>query len=178
MLIYITFVLSEKLVSKYGELPGDLHVVEVERDSNGLGLSLVGNRDLGIMSVFVAGIQPQSPVAQDARIRVGDELLEVRSFIYSFLSLNFSSYIQCHWYVLLLYFLVFIKSFAILVVGERIIRINAVILECKNSEHSWCWLLVILFCISGYQFTDPQMLLSRRQGFRKAMNWILIFIWR
>ena len=52
-------------------------MIEINRDNNGLGLSLVGNRDLGIMSVYVAGIQPDSPVATDGRIRVGDELLEV-----------------------------------------------------------------------------------------------------
>ena len=56
-------------------------MVDVERSANGLGLSLAGNRDLGTMSVFVVGIQPDSPVANDGRIRVGDELLEVGSIM-------------------------------------------------------------------------------------------------
>ena len=71
--------IAEKIVKKYGELGGQLHLVELEKDSagNGLGLSLAGNRDLACMSVFVVGVQPHSPVANDGRIRVGDELLEV-----------------------------------------------------------------------------------------------------
>ena len=52
-------------------------MVELHRAENGLGLNLAGNRDLGVMSVFVVGIVPNSPVATDGRIRVGDELLEV-----------------------------------------------------------------------------------------------------
>ena len=51
--------------------------MEVERGRNGLGLSLAGNRDLSVMSIFVVGIHPESPVGRDGRIRVGDELLEV-----------------------------------------------------------------------------------------------------
>ena len=64
-------------MAKYGELKGKLHVVDLEKGNAGLGLSLAGNRDLGTMSIFVVGIQPNSAVAKDARIRVGDELLEV-----------------------------------------------------------------------------------------------------
>ena len=72
--------ISERLLKHYGELGGQLHMVEVKRQgSNGLGLSLAGNRDLSTMSVFIVGIQPEGPVAMDGRIRVGDELLEVRS---------------------------------------------------------------------------------------------------
>jgi C-terminal processing protease CtpA/Prc len=67
----------KKVIAKYGELKGELHMVDFERGSDGLGLNLAGNRDLGIMSVFVVGIQPDSSVASDGRIRVGDELLEI-----------------------------------------------------------------------------------------------------
>jgi len=45
--------------------------------STSLGLDLAGNSQLDTMSVFVAGIHPDSPVAHDGRIRVGDELLQV-----------------------------------------------------------------------------------------------------
>jgi len=45
--------------------------------SVGLGLDLAGNSRLDTMSVFVAGIHPESPVAHDGRVHVGDELLEV-----------------------------------------------------------------------------------------------------
>lgn len=71
---------AERLLKQYGELGGDLHMVELDRANNGLGLSLAGNRDLGVMSIFVVGIQPDSPVAKDGRIRIGDELLEVWSY--------------------------------------------------------------------------------------------------
>ncbi len=67
----------EKILKTYGDLGGELHLVEVERGRNGLGLSLAGNRDLSVMSIFVVGIHPESPVGRDGRIRVGDELLEV-----------------------------------------------------------------------------------------------------
>ncbi len=72
-------VISERILKSYGDLTGELHVVEFTRDRLGLGLSLAGNRDLGRMSVFVAGVQPDSIIAKDGRIRVGDELLEVRA---------------------------------------------------------------------------------------------------
>ena len=51
--------------------------MQFERSGNGLGLSLAGNKDLSRMSVYIVGIQQDSPVARDGRIRVGDELLEV-----------------------------------------------------------------------------------------------------
>ena len=73
-----TSLLPDKVVATYGELGGQLHMVEFERGDNGLGVSLAGNRDLGTMSVFVVGIQPESPTANDGRMRVGDQLLEVR----------------------------------------------------------------------------------------------------
>ena len=53
-------------------------MVEFTRSgNNGLGMSLAGNRDLSTMSVFVVGIQPDSPSARDGRLKVGDQLLEV-----------------------------------------------------------------------------------------------------
>lgn len=52
-------------------------MVDLVRGSSGLGISLAGNKDRNTMSVFVAGIQPDSAAGQDGRIQVGDELLEV-----------------------------------------------------------------------------------------------------
>ena len=75
--LLITFLFTEKIIKKYGELSGELHLVEFNKGNNGLGVSLAGNRDLGTMSVFVVGIKPDSPTAKDGRMRVGDELLEV-----------------------------------------------------------------------------------------------------
>lgn len=59
-------------------MPGQPHMIELEKGRTGLGLSLAGNRDRSRMSVFVVGIDPSGAAGQDGRIVVGDELLEVR----------------------------------------------------------------------------------------------------
>ncbi|XP_012939309.1 multiple PDZ domain protein [Aplysia californica] len=66
-----------RISRKYSELPGVVQLVDLDRGSAGMGLGLAGNKDRSKMSVFVAGIQPDSPAARDGRIQVGDELLEV-----------------------------------------------------------------------------------------------------
>lgn len=57
-------------------------MIELEKDpaAHGLGISLTGSKDgsRARMSVYVAKIDPQGPADLDGRIRVGDELLEVR----------------------------------------------------------------------------------------------------
>lgn len=57
-------------------------MIELEKDpaAHGLGISLSGNKDgsRARMSVFVADVDPQGPAGLDGRIRVGDELLEVK----------------------------------------------------------------------------------------------------
>lgn len=68
-------------------MPGELHIIELEKDKNGLGLSLAGNKDRSRMSIFVVGINPEGPAAKDGRMHIGDELLEVRS---RYVFLNFS----------------------------------------------------------------------------------------
>ncbi|XP_072517234.1 inaD-like protein isoform X2 [Salminus brasiliensis] len=70
---------TEGIRQRYGELPGELMLVELEKDRQGLGLSLAGNRDRSCMSIFVVGITPGGPASRDGRIRVGDELLEINS---------------------------------------------------------------------------------------------------
>ncbi|KAM4628768.1 inaD-like protein isoform 2-T2 [Polymixia lowei] len=69
----------ERVVQCYGDLPGDLLCVELEKERQGLGLSLAGNRDRARLSIFVVGLHPGGPAARDGRIRVGDELLEINS---------------------------------------------------------------------------------------------------
>ncbi|XP_058257347.1 inaD-like protein isoform X3 [Hemibagrus wyckioides] len=69
----------EDIRQKYSELQGELMVVELEKDRQGLGLSLAGNRDRSCMSIFVVGINPGGPASRDGRIRVGDELLEINN---------------------------------------------------------------------------------------------------
>lgn len=72
----------EKIRQRYADLPGELHIIELEKDKNGLGLSLAGNKDRSRMSIFVVGINPEGPAAADGRMRIGDELLEVRAICF------------------------------------------------------------------------------------------------
>ncbi|XP_056596327.1 LOW QUALITY PROTEIN: multiple PDZ domain protein [Triplophysa dalaica] len=70
-----------RVLQRYGSLPGELHMFELDcsSHSSGLGLCLSGNRDgaRGRMSVYVSEIKPDGAAAADGRIRVGDELLEI-----------------------------------------------------------------------------------------------------
>ncbi|XP_039613936.1 multiple PDZ domain protein-like [Polypterus senegalus] len=70
-----------KIIHRYGSLPGELHMIELEKGRAGLGLSLAGNKDRSRMSVFVVGIDPNGAAGKDGRILVGDELLEINGQI-------------------------------------------------------------------------------------------------
>ncbi|XP_069594265.1 inaD-like protein isoform X1 [Ranitomeya imitator] len=72
---------DDKIRQKYADLPGDLHIIELEKDQYGLGLSLAGNKDRSLMSIFIVAINPDGPAGRDGRIRVGDELLELNNQI-------------------------------------------------------------------------------------------------
>lgn len=75
----------EKIRQRYADLPGELHIIELEKDKNGLGLSLAGNKDRSRMSIFIVAINPDGPAGRDGMIRVGDELLEVNVVIITLL---------------------------------------------------------------------------------------------
>jgi len=69
----------EKLRRKYRALAGELHIVELKRTTRGekLGMDLLGdNSDL-----YVSDINNEGVVAQDGRIKIGDQILEVNGEI-------------------------------------------------------------------------------------------------
>ncbi|KAJ8000543.1 hypothetical protein DPEC_G00181200 [Dallia pectoralis] len=85
----------KKMMARYGSLPGELQMIELEKSSSegadrgslaggpGLGLQLTGDRDgsRARLGIYVAGIDPQGPAGRDGQIRVGDELLEINGQI-------------------------------------------------------------------------------------------------
>ncbi|XP_075792235.1 inaD-like protein isoform X3 [Pelodiscus sinensis] len=75
------FYTEEKIRQRYADLPGELHIIELEKDKNGLGLSLAGNKDRSRMSIFIVGINPNGPAGRDGRMHIGDELLEINNQI-------------------------------------------------------------------------------------------------
>ncbi|XP_056670100.1 inaD-like protein isoform X2 [Monodelphis domestica] len=72
---------EEKIRQRYADLPGELHIIELEKEKNGLGLSLAGNKDRSRMSIFIVGIHPEGPAGRDGRMHIGDELLEINNQI-------------------------------------------------------------------------------------------------
>lgn len=86
---------QEKIHKKYGDLKGELIVIDIVKGSNKLGLSLAGNKDRTKMSVFVCGMHPSGVAAKDGRIKIGDEILEVNGLVlYGRSHLNASAMIK------------------------------------------------------------------------------------
>ncbi|XP_044877327.1 multiple PDZ domain protein isoform X7 [Mauremys mutica] len=86
----------KKITQRYGNLPGDLHMIELEKGRTGLGLSLAGNKDRSRMSVFIVGIDPNGAAGKDGRLQIADELLEINGqILYGRTHQNASSIIKC-----------------------------------------------------------------------------------
>ncbi|NXF11137.1 MPDZ protein, partial [Smithornis capensis] len=86
----------KKIVQRYGNLQGELHMIELEKGRTGLGLSLAGNKDRSRMSVFVVGIDPSGAAGKDGRLQIADELLEINGqILYGRTHQNASSIIKC-----------------------------------------------------------------------------------
>ncbi|XP_041272386.1 multiple PDZ domain protein isoform X12 [Onychostruthus taczanowskii] len=86
----------KKIMQRYGNLPGELHMIELEKGKTGLGLSLAGNKDRSRMSVFIVGIDPNGAAGKDGRLHVADELLEINGqILYGRTHQNASSIIKC-----------------------------------------------------------------------------------
>lgn len=52
-------------------------MVQLERSSQGLGMSLAGHKDRNCMAVFVCGLNPNGVAYKAGQIQIGDEILEV-----------------------------------------------------------------------------------------------------
>ncbi|NXN19773.1 MPDZ protein, partial [Indicator maculatus] len=86
----------KKIMERYGDLPGELHMIELEKGKTGLGLSLAGNKDRSRMSVFIVGIDPNGAAGKDGRLQIADELLEINGqILYGQTHQNASSIIKC-----------------------------------------------------------------------------------
>ncbi|KAI1239967.1 hypothetical protein IHE44_0011408 [Lamprotornis superbus] len=86
----------KKIMQRYGSLPGELHMIELEKGKTGLGLSLAGNKDRSRMSVFIVGIDPNGAAGKDGRLQIADELLEINGqILYGRTHQNASSIIKC-----------------------------------------------------------------------------------
>ncbi|XP_068032409.1 multiple PDZ domain protein isoform X8 [Anomalospiza imberbis] len=86
----------KKILQRYGNLPGELHMIELEKGKTGLGLSLAGNKDRSRMSVFIVGIDPNGAAGKDGRLQIADELLEINGqILYGRTHQNASSIIKC-----------------------------------------------------------------------------------
>uniref|UniRef100_A0A8B9N8Q8 Multiple PDZ domain crumbs cell polarity complex component n=1 Tax=Accipiter nisus TaxID=211598 RepID=A0A8B9N8Q8_9AVES len=86
----------KKIMERYGNLLGELHMIELEKGRTGLGLSLAGNKDRSRMSVFVVGIDPNGAAGKDGRLQIADELLEINGqILYGKTHQNASSIIKC-----------------------------------------------------------------------------------
>uniref|UniRef100_A0A8C2T970 Multiple PDZ domain protein n=1 Tax=Coturnix japonica TaxID=93934 RepID=A0A8C2T970_COTJA len=86
----------KKITQRYGSLPGELHMIELEKGRTGLGLSLAGNKDRSRMSVFIVGIDPNGAAGKDGRLQIADELLEINGqILYGRTHQNASSIIKC-----------------------------------------------------------------------------------
>ncbi|XP_073524158.1 multiple PDZ domain protein isoform X3 [Phyllobates terribilis] len=85
-----------KISQRYGNLPGELRMIELEKGKTGLGLSLAGNKDRSRMSVFIVGIDPNGAAGKDGRLQIADELLEINGqILYGRSHQNASSIIKC-----------------------------------------------------------------------------------
>ncbi|XP_031449053.1 multiple PDZ domain protein isoform X2 [Phasianus colchicus] len=86
----------KKITQRYGSLPGELHMIELEKGRTGLGLSLAGNKDRSRMSVFIVGIDPNGAAGKDGRLQIADELLEINGqILFGRTHQNASSIIKC-----------------------------------------------------------------------------------
>ncbi|XP_077028472.1 multiple PDZ domain protein isoform X11 [Agelaius phoeniceus] len=86
----------KKIMQRYGNLPGELHMIELEKGKTGLGISLAGNKDRSRMSVFIVGIDPNGAAGKDGRLQIADELLEINGqILYGRTHQNASSIIKC-----------------------------------------------------------------------------------
>lgn len=69
-----------KVKKKYQNIKHPIHLIKLEKDRRGLGISIAGHRDRNKMAVFVCGLNPNGPAIKTSQLKVGDEILEVQYF--------------------------------------------------------------------------------------------------
>lgn len=57
--------------------PGKETLIEIDKGGHGLGLSIVGGSDTVLGTVVIHEVYPDGAAATDARLKPGDQLLEV-----------------------------------------------------------------------------------------------------
>nr|XP_015837296.1 PREDICTED: inaD-like protein isoform X2 [Tribolium castaneum] len=72
---------TNKVKKKYASLGHTILMVQLERSSQGLGLSLAGHKDRNCMAVFVCGLNPNGAAYKTGGIQIGDEILEVNGVV-------------------------------------------------------------------------------------------------
>ncbi|XP_074036607.1 multiple PDZ domain protein isoform X3 [Leptinotarsa decemlineata] len=72
---------TNKVKKKYANLGHTILMVQLERSSQGLGLSLAGHKDRNCMAVFVCGLNPKGAAFKAGSIQIGDEILEVNGVV-------------------------------------------------------------------------------------------------
>ncbi|XP_058790086.1 uncharacterized protein LOC131663616 isoform X2 [Phymastichus coffea] len=73
---------TNKVKKKYHYLKQPVHIVKIDRDRKGLGISLAGHKDRNKMAVYVCGLNPQGNAAKTGQLQYGDELLEVNGHVF------------------------------------------------------------------------------------------------
>lgn len=88
-----------KIRQKYSKRTKDgaqVVYVCINKGSNGLGISLAGDKDRSQSAVYICGLNPSGNAARDGRMKEGDLILEVIFFILDELTIHILNRTLCH----------------------------------------------------------------------------------
>lgn len=78
-----------KVQKKYHNLGHKVLLVKIDKDKFGLGIAISGHRDRNRMAVFICGLNPKGSAQKGGQLHIGDEILEVRTFVFSIFRYQF-----------------------------------------------------------------------------------------